>query len=183
MAHSVGGHFLGFMPNHDLISRHAFVAVGSGYWAKHHLANRPRELFFWWLYGPYQLARRGYIKGGGLWSGVALPRGVFTTWRRWCMQPSYFERELESSLQPHAFSAVTAPIRSWIFTDDGIATPETGADMLSVYPNAPSELVVRRPADYGLDRIGHEGAFRAGREQLWAEMWDWLEGDTPGGGA
>ena len=35
VGHSVGGHFAGFMPNHAKISRHAFVAVGSGYWRKH----------------------------------------------------------------------------------------------------------------------------------------------------
>ena len=183
MAHSVGGHFLGFMPNHALLDRHAFVAVGSGYWAKHHRANIPRELFFWWGLGPFHLATAGYIKGGGLWSGASLPKGVFTTWRRWCMQPGYFEEELKGRLRPHHFDDVRAPIRSWIFTDDGIATPRTGADMLGVYPNAPSEMVVRRPVDYGLDRIGHEGAFRGDREALWSEMWDWLEGDRPAAGA
>ena len=32
VGHSVGGHFLGFMPNQHRIARHAFVSVGSGWW-------------------------------------------------------------------------------------------------------------------------------------------------------
>ena len=69
---------------------------------------------------------------------------------------------------------MTAPIRSWIFTDDPIATPVTSPDLLSVYPGAPREVVVRAPADYGVARIGHEGAFRQGMEPLWDEMFGWL---------
>jgi predicted alpha/beta hydrolase len=176
-AHSVGGHFLGFMPNHARLARHAFLAVGTGYWGRHHLRNRPAELFFWGLYGPACLARYGYIPGGGVWGGTALPKGVFTTWRRWCLKPDYFESELRTRLRPHAFDEIRAPIRSWVFTDDGIATPRTGADLLRVYPNAPSELLVRRPADYGVPRIGHDGALRRPGEGLWPEIWDWLELD------
>ena len=69
---------------------------------------------------------------------------------------------------------MTAPIRSWVFTDDPIATPETAPILLRVYPHAPHEIVVRAPADYGTARIGHEGAFRRGLEPLWDEMFDWL---------
>ena len=37
----------------------------------------------------------------------------------------------------------------------------------------------RAPADYGVTRIGHEGAFRRGMERLWDEMFDWLVEPTP----
>lgn len=172
--HSVGGHFLGFMPNHHRIARHAFVSVGSGYWGRHHRSYNPLELFFWFGFGPWSLRRHGYVRGGGLWGGTDLPRGVWETWRRWCLKPAYFSDELNDRLQPHHFGAVTAPIRSWIFSDDPIANPRTAPDLLAVYPNATSELVLRRPADYGVRRIGHEGAFRRGMEPFWDEMFDWL---------
>lgn len=174
VGHSVGGHFLGFMPNHARIKRHAFVAVGSGYWGRHHRSYNPLELFFWLGFGPFSLWRHGYIKGGGLWAGTDLPRGVFTTWRRWCLKEPYFLDELPERLQPHHFNAVTAPIRSWVFTDDPIATPVTAPILLKAYPKAPSEVVVRRPTDFGCARIAHEGAFRAGMEPLWEEIHDWL---------
>lgn len=174
VGHSVGGHFVGFMDNQDRIARHAFVSVGSGYWGKHHRGYNPLELYFWFGFGPAHLRRHGHVKSGRLWRGTDLPRGVFETWKRWCLNPRYFADELTERLRPHQFDQVTAPIRSWIFTDDPIANPRTGPDMLAVYPNAPSEMVVRRPPDYGARRIGHEGAFRKGMEPLWNEIADWL---------
>ena len=174
VGHSVGGHFLGFMGNQGRIDRHAFVSVGSGYWGRHHRDYNPLELFFWLAYGPYSLARHGYIKGGGLWAGTDLPRGVFETWRRWCLKEPYFLDELKDRLKPHHFDAVTAPIRSWIFTDDPIATPVTSPILLQVYANAQTEMTVHSPADFGVKRIGHEGAFRRGMEVLWDQIFDWL---------
>jgi len=174
VGHSVGGHFIGFMPNQDRISRHAFVSVGSGFWGRHHRRYNPVELFFWLGFGPFSLMRHGYIKGGGLWAGTDLPRGVFIPWRRWCLKPAYFLNELGDRLKPHHFEAMKAPIRSWIFTDDPIATPVTAPILLQVYPNAPHEVVVRTPLEQDVRRIGHEGAFRKGMEPLWDEMFDWL---------
>ena len=174
VGHSVGGHFLGFMPNQDRITRNAFVSVGTGYWGLHHRSYNPLELFFWLGFGPLSLARHGYVKGGGLWAGTDLPRGVFETWKRWCLKRAYFSEELKTTLKPHAFDAVRSPIRSWIFTDDPIANPRTAPELLRVYPNAPAEIVLHGPGDYGAKRIGHEGAFRRGLEPLWDEMFDWL---------
>ena len=174
VGHSVGGHFLGFMPNQDRITRNAFVSVGTGYWGLHHRSYNLLELFFWLGFGPLSLARHGYVKGGGLWAGTDLPRGVFETWKRWCLKRAYFSEELKTTLKPHAFDAVRSPIRSWIFTDDPIANPRTAPELLRVYPNAPAEIVLHGPGDYGAKRIGHEGAFRRGLEPLWDEMFDWL---------
>jgi predicted alpha/beta hydrolase len=142
VGHSVGGHFVGFMPEPNRIARHAFVSVGTGYWGLHHRNYNPLELFFWHGFGPFSLRRHGYVKGGGLWAGTDLPRGVFETWKRWCLKPEYFEEELGDRLRPNAFAAVTAPITSWIFTDDPIATPVTAERLLRVYPNAPHQIVV-----------------------------------------
>ena len=174
VGHSVGGHFLGFMPNQDRITRNAFVSVGTGYWGLHHRSYNLLELFFWLGFGPLSLARHGYVKGGGLWAGTDLPRGVFETWKRWCLKRAYFSEELKTTLKPHAFDAVRSPIRSWIFTDDPIANPRTAPELLRVYPNAPAEIILHGPGDYGAKRIGHEGAFRRGLEPLWDEMFDWL---------
>ena len=174
VGHSVGGHFLGFMPNQDRIARNAFVSVGVGYWGLHHRTYNPLELFFWFGFGPLSLARHGYVKGGGLWAGTDLPRGVFETWKRWCLKRAYFRDELQTTLRPHHYEAVTAPIRSWIFADDPIANPRTAPALLRVYPNAPAEIILRQASDYGVKRIGHEGAFRRGMEPLWDEIFDWL---------
>lgn len=174
LAHSVGGHFIGLMPNHSKITRHAFVSVGTGYFLGHQLRNIPMELYFWWLLGPYLLRRYGYIKKAGGWQGQPLPPGVFKTWRRWCHQKSYFQSDFANAKTPESYNDITSPIRSWIFPDDPIATASASRDLLSCYPSAPRETIVRSPNEIKVKRIGHEGAFRNGRELLWDEFWDWF---------
>lgn len=174
LAHSVGGHFAGFMPNHARIARHAFVAVGSGYWRDHPLRYNPFELYFWHVLGPRSIRRHGYVRRGGGWTGTALPRGVFETWRRWCLTPGYYRDELRERLRPHHFDEVEAAIASWVFTDDPIAHAKTNRDIALCYPAAIHTQIVRRPADYGRKRIGHSGMFRPGFERLWDEWLDWL---------
>ena len=175
VGHSIGGSFAGFMPNHADIHRHAFVSVGSGYWPHHLRSYNAAELFFWLGFGPFHLLRHGYIKQGKLWPGASLPRKVFTTWRRWCFKPDFFGRELtRGRLGQHYFDKVTSPIRSWLFTDDPIATPRASATVRSAYSAAPYEEVLRKPADYNRSRIAHEGAMRKGMEPLWQEIHDWF---------
>ncbi len=173
IGHSVGGHFLGFAPNQDRLHRHAFVCVGSGFWGDHPVPTSLFGLLFWWAYGPLFLALKGYIPGGGLWGGAALPRGVFTTWRRWCNSRAYYLNELAERLKPHEFDNVTSPIRSFIYTDDPIANVKTAPVMLKAYPNAPSEIITRKPSDFGLKAIGHSGVFREKNAAAWPEIWDW----------
>ena len=173
LAHSVGGHFIGLVPNHEKIVRHAFVSIGTGYFGGHHKRYLPMEFYFWWGFGTYSLLRHGYINNVGGWKGEPLPPKLFRTWRRWSHRRAYFTPDLAGPMSPHHYDRVTAPIRSWIFTDDPIATPRSAADLLANYPNAPHEIRVRTPKDYGVKRIGHEGAFRPGREALWEEIWDW----------
>ncbi len=174
LAHSVGGHFIGLMPNQAQIARHAFVSVGTGYFARHHISNIPRELLFWWIVGPYLIHRYGFVKAAGGWQGEGLPPLLFKTWRRWCHTKSYFKPDFANTPAAKGYDAVSAPIRSWIFPDDPIATPSTARDLLACYPSAKSETVLRSPSNIGVNRIGHEGAFRKGREVLWAEIGDWL---------
>ncbi|NIZ12817.1 alpha/beta hydrolase [Phaeobacter sp. HF9A] len=174
IGHSVGGHFLGLAANQIELSRHAFIGVGSGYWGAHHLWYIPLELYFWWGLGPYSLLRYKQIMPIGGWSGEALPPRLFRTWRRWCQRPGYLRRDLASASQLQSYAEVTAPIRSWVFSDDPIATRKSAPDLLALYPNASSELAFRRPRDLGLRRIGHAGGFLPGRERLWEEVAAWL---------
>lgn len=156
IAHSVGGHFLGFVDKQHLINKNAFVSVGTGYFGGHHKSNLPASMYFWWLLGSFSLARWGYIKPVGGWKGAALPPDVFKTWRRWSHKKHYFRNELNKRLPAGHFEEVQSPIRSWIFTDDPIATPRSSKDVLVTYPNAPKETIFKKPSDFGVKRIGHE---------------------------
>lgn len=184
IGHSAGGQFAGFMSNHAQVARHAFVSVGSGFWGVHPVKRWPLEMYFWWGFGSYTLARYGYIKPVAGWRGAALPPDVFRTWRRWSQRRSYIRPDLASNRWPHHFDKVQSPICAWVFADDGIATTVAAGDTLSCYPAAPKYLVERAPAEVGCNSIGHDGAFRKGREALWDECWDWLaDGALPNGAA
>ncbi|MCJ8310320.1 MAG: alpha/beta fold hydrolase [Hyphomicrobiales bacterium] len=174
LAHSVGGHFLGLIDNHARISKHAFISVGTGYFGGHHKSYLLREFYFWWGLGSYSLWRHGAVERVGGWQGEPLPPKLFRTWRRWSHRKAYFQPDLKTELAPEHYQNVTSPIASWIFTDDPIATETAAGDILACYPNAPKQLILKAPQDYGVKRIGHEGAFRKGREALWGEIWDWF---------
>ncbi|GAA6163909.1 alpha/beta fold hydrolase [Pelagimonas sp. KU-00592-HH] len=183
LGHSIGGQFVGFMGNHAKVARHAFVSVGSGYWGVHHRTRLPLELYFWWGFGTFSLWRWGEIRPVGGWGGAALPPEVFRTWRRWSQRRSYIKPDLAARRWPHHFDEVAAPICAWVFPDDGIATPTAARDTLSCYPKAEKHLVVRKAQELGVSAVGHEGAFRKGREALWEELWLWLtDGQLPEGG-
>lgn len=176
VAHSVGGHFVGLWDNHALVKAHAFACVGSGYWRDHPPLAQLRELYFWHAYGPWSLRRHGFVARGGGWTGAPIPRGVFETWRRWCHRPRYLFDELGApgTLEHHHYDEVAAPMRSWIYTDDPIANSKTAPVILDLYPNAPTEMIVRSPEDYGLRKIGHNGPFARGTEAPRGEILDWL---------
>jgi predicted alpha/beta hydrolase len=174
VAHSVGGHFLGLMPNHDQIARHAFLSVGTGYFGFHHKRYWPAEFYFWWIMGGYSLLRHGYVKPVLGWKGEPLPPNLFRTWRKWSHRRAYFKPDMQTVLRPSHYDQVTSPIRSWVFSDDPIATPRAAQELLSCYPNARTEIRVQTPQQIGRRRIGHEGAFRPGCELLWKDVSDWL---------
>ena len=177
VAHSVGGHFLGLWDNAERVAAHAFACVGSGYWRDHPPLDQARELYFWHAYGPRSLRKHGYVARGGGWTGASLPRGVFEPWKRWCRNPRYFLDEIgEGALAAARFGAVHAPVRSWIYADDGVANAKTGPVMLGLYENADRSLVLRAPAEHGLPAIGHAGPFGRGKERAAAELLDWLDG-------
>lgn len=172
IANSAGGHLAGFMPNQDKIARHIFIGVGLGTWWTHRFPKQQfLDLFFWWIYGPLQLMRKGYIPAGGLWGGSTLPAGAFRTWRRWSHKGDYFRSELADRLKPHQFEEMKAPIISYVFSDDPLTTAESARTFLTFLPRAAKEIRVRRPADLGVKALGHQDLFRRKNEAAWSEIW------------
>lgn len=174
LGHSVGGHLVGLADNAAKARAHAFICVGSGHWGRHLAYYRPQVLFFWFAYGPACLALKGYIPPGGMWGGTALPRDVFLQWRRWASRPGYLGDDFDA-IGEHGFGAIEAPIRSYQFTDDPIATTGAAQDILDLYSAAPTEIVTLAPEDIGAGRVGHSGAFRRGAEGLWPMPFDWFD--------
>jgi len=159
IGHSVGGHFVGFWDNHHKIKAHAFVCVGSGALTDRPVWRNPLELMFWNVIGPRSLREHGYVKQGRFWTGASLPRGVFEDWKAWCHTDGYFRADLAGPLRPHHFEDVKAPITSFLYTDDPVATLHSSQVVLAAYPSANREYRMAKPRDFGIRRVGHGGPF------------------------
>jgi predicted alpha/beta hydrolase len=175
LGHSVGGQLIGCMPNQAQAWAHVMIATSTGYWRRQRVPFRYLALIFWKLYGPLMLRRLGYVPRGLVWTGEALPRGVFLQWRSWCLTPAPFGSRLDPEMHDCEFAAVRAPILAWGFSDDPIATPAAVEALLGSYRNAQIERRWTRPADAGVHTIGHHGFFaERHRESLWRAALDWL---------
>ena len=177
LGHSVGGQLLGCMHNQALARAHVMIATSTGYWRRQRVPFRYLALLFWKVYGPLALARHGYVPHGVLWAGQSLPPNVFLEWRSWCLRPEHFASDLAGALHGSAFESVRAPILSWDFSDDPIATPAAVAALLErFYAHAQLEQRWSSPRELGVRRIGHRGFFaEAHRGSLWRGVLDWLD--------
>jgi predicted alpha/beta hydrolase len=175
LGHSVGGQMIGCMDNQAAARAHVMIATSIGYWRSQRVPFRYQALTFWKVYGPLELRLRGYVPQGTLWRGQALPPNVFLEWRRWCLRPEHFAPELAG--ESSQFAAVRAPVLSFSFSDDPIATPKAVTALLALYPNARVERRSATPAEAGVRAIGHHGFFsERHRETLWRPVLDWLDG-------
>jgi predicted alpha/beta hydrolase len=176
VGHSVGGQLIGCMPNHSLARAHVLVATSTGYWRRQRVPFRYLALIFWNIYGPLMLRRLGYVPRGVVWTGEALPRGVFLQWRRWCLAAVPFGPELDEDMRDSQYAAVRAPLLAWGFSDDPIATPAAVEALLASYPHAQIERRWTHPAELGVRRIGHRGFFsERHRDSLWRGALDWID--------
>ncbi len=180
VGHSIGGQFLGLMRNHARARAHVQVATSVGYWRWEHAPFRYLAWWFWRVHGPVLLAIKGYVPSGGGWAGLALPRGVYEEWRRWCLRPQHFGPDLDTYLSANAFGEIRAPVLTVGFTDDPIATRRAVEAINRFFPNARRESRWYSPKEIGTRRIGHEGFFLARhRDPLWKPVMDWI--DAQGG--
>ncbi len=177
LGHSIGGQLLGLLTNHELARAHVQVATSVGYWRWERAPFRYLAWWFWRVHGPLMLAFRGYVPSGGGWNGLALPRGIFAEWRRWCMRRDHFGPDLATYLSDNVFAQIRAPILNIGFDDDSIATRRTVAELKKFFPNAAYESRWYLPHEVGAGPIGHGGFFssRVG-PALWPPLFDWLDG-------
>jgi predicted alpha/beta hydrolase len=176
VGHSVGGQLIGCMYNQAAVRAHVMLATSIGYWRCQRVPLRYLALLFWKIYGPLELTRRGYVPRGALWRGDPLPPGVFLEWRKWCLGPEHFAPDLVGEPHGTQFAAVRAPLLSWGFSDDPIATPRAVEALLALYPNAAIERRWTTPAEAGVRAIGHRGFFaECHRDSLWRAALDWID--------
>jgi predicted alpha/beta hydrolase len=172
IGHSLGGLWLGFHPAMAGVER--VVTVGSGLV---HVSDHPAGLrlgarVFW--HGPVPaLSRRlGYVPGSWLGFGADLPLGVYEDWRRWCLTPGFYLSDLGRRLPAPDTRLVRAEMRVVAVSDDAWVPPAAVWRMMALHPEAEKRQLVLRPGDFGLDRIGHLGAFHRRNSVVWPALVD-----------
>jgi predicted alpha/beta hydrolase len=169
IGHSLGAHHA-VMTDPDTqthIETLVSVASGSGYWRDWAAPSRRLAPLMLHLAAPLLTPLLGYFPGKALRMVGDLPGPAMRQWTRWCRHPGFAWGAEPDLVQPSLQSA-RFRIEAFSFTDDDAMTEHCTRKLLAATPNAPSKLTVVKPADAGLARIGHTGAFRReAADALW----------------
>jgi predicted alpha/beta hydrolase len=176
VGHSFGGQCLGLLKNNHRIGRVLLVGSQSGYLGNFPARRRPSMVFLWYIAVPLLTRILGYFPARRFGLGENLPGGVAREWARWCRQRNYLMDDLGFEL-PSYFDQLSAPILAYKISDDSYAPGQSVDQLLGWYAKAPIEIRSIRPEDFGVDAIGHFGAFREMfRDTLWKELANWALG-------
>lgn len=169
IGHSLGAHHA-VMTDADTQARIetlVSVAAGSGYWRDWAAPSRRLAPLMLHLAAPLLTPLLGYFPGKALRMVGDLPGPAMRQWTRWCRNPDFAWGAEPDLVQPSLQSA-RFRIEAFSFTDDDAMTENCTRQLLAATPNAPSTVMVVKPDDVGLARIGHTGAFRREvAEALW----------------
>jgi predicted alpha/beta hydrolase len=161
IGHSLGAHHAVMTDAHTQtrIETLVSVAAGSGYWRDWAAPSRRVAPLMLHLAAPLLTPLLGYFPGKALRMVGDLPGPAMRQWTRWCRHPGFAWGAEPDLVQPGLQSA-RFRIEAFSFTDDDAMTENCTRQLLAATPNAPSKLIVVKPGDRGLARIGHTGAFR-----------------------
>ena len=171
LGHSLGAQLPGLLGNQQKVSGLLSVAAGSGYWRDNTPKLKRSILYFWFVLVPLATRLFGYFPGRKLKKIGDVPAGVMMQWRKWCLHPQYSAGAEEGAVR-QGYNSVRFPVLSLSIHDDEMMTEAGILSLMNLYANAPRRMLRVAPADVGVRRIGHLGAFR--REHI-AGMWPRLE--------
>ena len=104
--------------------------------------------------------------------GADLPRGVYEDWRRWCTTPRLAPVGCRADPALPDPQRVKGRLRMIAVADDDLVPPAAVWRARALYPEAMKEQLVLRPADFGLESIGHIPPFHRRNAVLWPAILD-----------
>lgn len=167
IGHSLGGMMLGFQPGLAGVARVITVASGMVHLGDHPWPYRATAAAFWYGHGPALVRALGYLPGRLSGLGVDLPAGVYWQWRRWCTERGSFLSEVGQSLPMPDKGVVTGEMVLVAVADDVMVPPVAVWRLMAQHEAAAKRQRVLRPAEHGLARIGHLGAFARRNAVVW----------------
>lgn len=176
VGHSYGGQALGLTSNHDKVTAMYCFGTGAGWHGYMPLREKMKVHVMWNLIFPPMVALKGYLPWSKLNMGTDLPVDVYTQWRKWCKNPTYFFADPEQQHLAAHYAQVKTPIYAVSALDDDWALPNSRHAFMQHYRQADMHYLNIEAADYGLKQIGHMGYFRQGAEGIWKEMLNTFKG-------
>lgn len=174
LGHSLGGQIYPFTLDQvdaavaARVKKFSYIAAGSGYWRENAAPTKRMSWLFWFVLGPVLTPLFGYWPGARLGIVGDLPKGVFYQWKKWCMHRDYAVGVLPSKYRALA-AKVNVPITVISFTDDEMMSEKNIKSLQATYPPHALKSLRFSPADLGVQRVGHFGAFR---KEMRAPIWE-----------
>ena len=180
LGHSLGAQLPGLLGNQHKVDGLLSVAAGSGYWRENAPQLKRYVLYFWFVLVPFATRVFGYFPGRKLKKVGDLPAGVVLQWRRWCLSPRY-SVSAEGEAVRQGYANARFPVHALSIADDELMTLRGTHSLVDLYENAPRAVERVSPADLGVHRLGHFGAFRSEHaSSLWPRLEQWLAAlDSP----
>ena len=175
VGHSIGGFLPGYAAAATGIDRMLTVGAQYAYWPDYRTGRRASLFLRWHVAMPFYTLLNGYFPGRKLGWLEDLPAGVA---HEWSFRGERIEARLPRAEQERiveTFSSVKAPILAVSVTDDDFCTPSAMRRALSYYGSSERIKVMLKPADLGLEEIGHFDLFRAKHAPgFWLDTLLWL---------
>ena len=181
VGHSFGGNSIAFARGVEQADALLAVASQLGEPRLYPGLHRWVAGFFFRAWLPALVPLFGHLPGWALGPGAQpLPPGVARQWAHWGRMPGW--AFADPALREHRSAAgIAAPVHLWSIADDLRYAPPRAVDALAAqFRNAAVQRHHITPAELGLRRLGHFGAFR--REpgpRLWQRLLAPIEAASP----
>jgi predicted alpha/beta hydrolase len=171
IGHSLGGQILGMTETAPEIKSAVTLSSQSGYWRLQGGREPLKVLFHMYVTFPILTRLVGYMPWSKFAKARDVPKGAALQWSSWCRHPAYLFGD--SSLPLHRYANVKADILAMSIEDDDWGSRRSVDEMMSHYPNTTRRHL--EPREFGRKAIGHFSFFKAGNEDMWALIPEWLE--------
>ena len=136
VGHSYGGQALGLTDNHDQVTAMYCFGTGAGWHGYMPFREKMKVHVMWNIIFPPMVALKGYLPWSILKMGADLPVDVYTQWRKWCKNPTYFFADPEQQHLLEQYAHVKTPIYAVSALDDDWALPNSRHAFMQHYRQA-----------------------------------------------
>lgn len=180
LAHSLGGQIAGLSPRAGAFRALLLVGTAHGYWKRWPDAlTRWRMAFRWYVTAPIWLALTDRIPAS-LFGGMEIEPRIAKEMCHFGKYPHWLVDADGNAVRPHN-ADIRAPLRHIVLSDDEVVPPGSDIDLDDFFPNAKRVRELRRPSDWGVEKVGHFGFFRRSMPKAaWDEAADWLASNSRG---